>query len=154
MKISSIIFLLSTLLQIGFSEEQVEYKLDNFKAHGTPYVRLRIPESLIEWTCFNEDTYQNIIYLKMDSPIKDSLLNVLSKEVVAYQKQVDDFEKQLAMKNQNEEQLKQFSDNAFSKYRTCGINLSDEKPKKWLWGTYGLLVGSLVGIVSTLYLTH
>jgi len=90
----------------------------------------------------------------MDIPVKDSLLGILSFELMSYQKQVKSLDDELNLKNQNEEKLKQFSDNTFVKYKTCGVNLSDEKPKKWLWGTYGLLAGSLFGIISTLYLIH
>ncbi len=145
-------------MEISFSninDVDFEYSLGHFKTHGTPYIRLKVPESQNEqWTCFTEDTYQNIIYLKMDEPIKDSLLTNCNNQVILYQKEISDYQQQLFLKNQNETELEKVTDGILVKYKVCNVKLYNEEPKKWKWGLLGFLSGSLVGIISTLYLIH
>lgn len=144
-----IILVILALSQCIFS--QTVYNLGQYKS-GTPYVRLKIPESVEQWTCFDHDNYSKFIGLAGDEPLKDSLLAFSKEQLSICQDNKDNIEEALIAKMRNDVLFKNHSDSLFATYEKTYSELNSARWQKYLWGAGGGVLGAAIGIIATLVL--
>lgn len=139
-----IILVILALTQCIFS--QTVYNLGQYKS-GTPYVRLKIPESVEQWTCFDHDNYSKFVGLAGEEPLKDSLIVFTKDQLSICQDNKDTIEEALIAKMRNDELFKNHSDSLFTTYEKTYKELNSSRWQKYLWGGGGLILGGLLGTV-------
>lgn len=145
------ILIILALTQCIFS--QTVYNLGKYKS-GTPYVRLHIPESVEQWTCFDQDNYGRFIGLAGDESLKDSLMSFTKEQLGICQDNKKMIEEALILKMKNDVLFKNHSDSLFASYEKTYSELNSARWQKYLWGGGGLILGGLIGLVSTLVLVR
>jgi hypothetical protein len=133
--------LLTLLLVCPGSFSGATYSIGKYKS-GTPYIRLKIPESTSQFTCFNEEAYERFIGLSLEQPAKDSLLDVTYSQLKLCQENKLDLDSALSI-------TKVQADTIFTRYESLNKELEVEKWKKWYWGGIGTVFGSLLGGLLT-----
>jgi hypothetical protein len=135
---------LALIAGIAHSQESA-YTLGKFNG-GTPYVRLKIPESTNQWTCFDESTYEKILDLSLDAPLKDSTIENLELQIQQCGLNETDIKAALELSQNNLKTL----DKAHKQYAIeKTVEIEQEKIKKWYWGAGGGLIGGLLGALLT-----
>lgn len=148
------ILLLLILLQTPFSEEAgAVYKLGQYQS-GTKYIRLKIPESAEQWTCFDQQNYEKFIGLAGDAALKDSALAVTQDQLNLCQENKNLLEEGLITKMKTDALFKNHSDSLFVKYDKCYNELNSARWQKYIWGGGGLLIGTAIGVVIHLFLAR
>ena len=141
------ILIILALTQCLFS--QTVYNLGNYKS-GTPYIRLHIPESTEQWTCFDQDNYSKFIGLAGDEPLKDSLIAFTKDQLSICQDNKKMIEEALILKMKNDALFKNHSDSLFAAYEKTYSELNSARWQKYLWGAGGSVLGVAIGIIATL----
>lgn len=144
-----IILVILALTQCIFS--QTIYNLGQYTS-GTPYVRLKIPESIEQWTCFDQNNYSKFIGLAGDEPLKDSLIVFTKDQLSICQDNKEMIEEALITKMRNDVLFKNHSDSLFTAYEKTYKELNSARWQKYLWGAGGGILGVAIGIITTLVL--
>lgn len=128
----------------------------NLYKHGTPYIRLTIPESSLEWTCFDPNMYEKFLELSVDQPVKDSEETVTEEQLRQCQENQKDLDTSYERTKANVNILKVAGDTVLMKYKTnikeVNQQLATEKFKKYYWGFVGAVAGSVIGMIFTIFM--
>ncbi len=139
-----IILLCLLISNTTFSAES-SYVLGKFKS-GTPYIRLKVPESTVQWTCFDESNYEKMLELALNAPVSDSIIKNLNQQIEQLNLNKMDLETSMALEKTNYDNIS----GSYESYRKESfVNLEKEKLKKWYWGAGGGLLGALLGGLAT-----
>ncbi len=142
--IKNIILLCLLIANVTFSAES-SYVLGKFKS-GTPYIRLKVPESTAQWTCFDEANYEKMLELALNAPVSDSIIKNLNEQVEQLSISKMDLESVIALEKTNYENIS----GSYESYRKESfVAIEKEKLKKWYWGAGGGLIGALLGGLAT-----
>ena len=136
-----------TLWLTTFSEEtKVNLTRKTFSS-GVNYLRINLPNDSANWTCFDQDTYADIIKVKKRVIIQDSIMILQNENLAICDRNDSRFNKLDSISIESSKQYEQlikdykkFSDETWKK-------MVEAEAKKYQWGAYGFVAGMLASSI-------